>query len=300
MRQIKKIQLLLGQDLQQFYQIWLGSQLRFTTENSMYQFSFRINWSDTNWVNLSQQEISKLILKLIEKHNVNYLKLMNWNLFRYLTPGIGSSTTLKSLPDRHGTEESSIYTRQNDRKKETKNDIYLQDEMMVSEWVSLSLNQKSFTDLERLELNEKLKLPYEGRQSFTRWTHSYPNFTDIKSKTFYIKYDQELSVVDKMMVNNFQNKYLYHVIDDILYSFKSDSQVQDKLLSILYSPVLYLQNNFSIDFFDIWIDEVYIHQEPKVNKFLAKNTPNLEPFSYITIKFVYTTKLPVKKPEPLW
>jgi hypothetical protein len=93
---------------------------------------------------------------------------------------------------------------------------------------------------------------------------------------------------------------LYHAIDDILYSFKSEPRVQDKLLSILYSPVLYLQNNFSIDFFDIWIDEVYIQQPLKVNKFLAKNTPNLEPFSYITIKFLYTTKLPVKKAEPLW
>ena len=56
----------------------------------------------------------------------------------------------------------------------------------------------------------------------------------------------------------------------------------------------------SIDFFDIWIDEIYIHQESKVNKFLAKDISNLEPFSYITIKFLYTTKLPVKKPEPLW
>ena len=43
MSKIKKIQLLLGQDLQQFYQIWLVSQLQFIMENSMYQFSFLIN-----------------------------------------------------------------------------------------------------------------------------------------------------------------------------------------------------------------------------------------------------------------
>ena len=251
-------------------------------------------------MNLSQQEISKLILKLIEKQNVNYLKLMNWNLFRSLTTGMVSSTSLKSLPNGPGTEEYSIYTQQNDRKKETRTEKYRRYEKEVGEWISLSLNQESFTDLERLELNKKFKFPYEGQQPFTRWTYSYPDFTDIKSKTFYIKYDQELSGVDKMMVNTFQNKYLYHAIDDVLYSFKSEPRVQDKLLSILYSPVLYLQNNFSIDFFDIWIDEVYIQQPPKVNKFLAKNTPNLEPFSYITIKFLYTTKLPVKKSEPLW
>lgn len=249
---------------------------------------------------MSQQEISKRILKLIEKQNVNYLKLMNWNLFRYLIQVIGDSMTPSSSGNRQVMEKSSIYTRQNDRKKDTKTDIYLQNENAVNEWISLSLDKKSFTDLERIELNEKLKLPYEGRQVFTRWTHSYPNLNEIKSKTFYIKYDQELPVVNKIMLNNFQNKYLYHVIDDIMYSLKSKPILRDNLLAIIYSPVLYLQNNFFIDFFDIWIDEIYIHQESKVNKFLAKNIPNLEPFSYITIKFLYTTKLPVKKPEPLW
>ena len=249
---------------------------------------------------MSQQEISKLILKLIEKQNVNYLKLMNWNLFRYLVQVIGDPTTSETLQKGQDMEESSIYNRQKVKKKETKNDVYLQNENAVSEWISLSLDKKSFTDLERIEINEKLKLPYEGRQSFTRWTHSYPNLNEIKSKTFYIKYDQELSVVNKIMLNNFQNKYLYHVIDDIMYSLKSKPIERDNLLAIIYSPVLYLQNNFSIDFFDIWIDEIYINQESKVNKFLAKNIPNLEPFSYITIKFLYTTKLPVKKPEPLW
>ena len=179
---------------------------------------------------------------------------MNWNLFRYLVQVIGDPTTSETLQKGQGMEESSIYNRQKVKKKETKNDVYLQNENAVSEWISLSLDKKSFTDLERIEINEKLKLPYEGRQLFTRWTHSYPNLNEIKSKTFYIKYDQELSVVNKIMLNNFQNKYLYHVIDDIMYSLKSKPTERDNLLAIIYSPVLYLQNNFSIDFFDIWID----------------------------------------------
>lgn len=112
---------------------------------------------------MSQQEISKRILKLIEKQNVNYLKLMNWNLFRYLIQVIGDSMTPSSSGNRQVMEKSSIYTRQNDRKKDTKTDIYLQNENAVNEWISLSLDKKSFTDLERIELNEKLKLPYEGR-----------------------------------------------------------------------------------------------------------------------------------------
>ena len=107
---------------------------------------------------MSQQEISKLILKLIEKHNVNYLKLMNWNLFRYLVQVIGDPTTSETLQKGQGMEESSIYNRQKVKKKETKNDVYLQNENAVSEWISLSLDKKSFTDLERIEINEKLKL----------------------------------------------------------------------------------------------------------------------------------------------
>nr|YP_010208003.1 hypothetical protein LK284_pgp113 [Pseudo-nitzschia americana]UBA15016.1 hypothetical protein [Pseudo-nitzschia americana] len=224
---------------------------------------------------------------------------MNLNLFRYLGQLVGdSATSFRSLHEHQCKclEQSSTYNRQ----KETKNDVYLQNENSVGNWISLSLNKKSFGALEHIEMNEKLKLPYEGRQLFTRWTHSYPNSNEIKSKTFYIKYNNELSVVDKIMLNNFQNKYFYHIIDDIIYSLKSKNVEQDNLLTILYSPVLYLQNNFSIDFFDIWVDEIYINQQSKVNKFLAKNNSNLEPFSYITIKFLYTTKLPVKKPEPLW
>jgi hypothetical protein len=62
-----------------------------------------------------------------------------------------------------------------------------------------------------------------------------------------------------------------------MYSLKSKPTERDNLLAIIYSPVLYLQNNFSIDFFDIWIDEIYIHQESKVNKFLAKNNIKSRP-----------------------
>jgi hypothetical protein len=64
--------------------------------------------------------------------------------------------------------------------------------------------------------------------------------------------------IAKFILNSFQNKYLYYAIDDILYSLKSNPIERDNLLGILYSPVLSLQNNFSINFFDIWIREIYI------------------------------------------
>lgn len=127
---------------------------------------------------------------------------------------------------------------------------------------------------------------------------SYQN-ADV-SQTFQIRYDKKLSSVAKLILNSFQNKYLYYAIDDILYSFQSNPSERDNLLAILYSPVLSLQNNFSINFFDIWIHEIYINEVSKVNKFLNNDSSNFEQRSYITIKFLYKTQVPPKKSDSLW
>jgi hypothetical protein len=119
-------------------------------------------------------------------------------------------------------------------------------------------------------------------------------------RTFQLRYEKRLSSIAKLVLNSFQKKYIYYAIDDILYSFKSNPSERDNLLAILYSPVLSLQNNFSISFFDIWIDEIYINEISKVNKFLNNDSSNLEQCSYIIIKLLYKTRMPVKKPESLW
>jgi len=128
----------------------------------------------------------------------------------------------------------------------------------------------------------------------------YPKPNEITSKTFQIKYDKELSSIAKFVLNSFQNKYIYYAIDDILYLLKSNPIERDNLLAIIYSPVLSLQNNFSINFFDIWIHEIYINQVSKVNKFINNDSQNFEPFSYITIKLLYKTRVPIKKQDSLW
>ena len=76
-------------------------------------------------------------------------------------------------------------------------------------------------------------------------------------KTFHVKYDKELSPVAKLVLNNLQNKYLYYAIEDILSLLKARPMERDILLAILYSPVLSLQNHFSISFFNIWIKDIY-------------------------------------------
>ena len=127
----------------------------------------------------------------------------------------------------------------------------------------------------------------------------YPN--EMVSKTFQIRYNQKLSSIAKFILNSFRNKYIYYAMDDILYLLKSDPIEKDNLLALIYSPVLSLQNNLCVNFFDIWIHEIYINETSKVNKFLNNNEQqNLEQFTYITIKFLYKTRVPVKKPESLW
>lgn len=128
----------------------------------------------------------------------------------------------------------------------------------------------------------------------------YPKPNEIISKTFQIKYDKKLSTTSKFILNSFQNKYIYYAIDDILYLFELNKTERNNLLAILYSPVLSLQNNFFVNFFDIWIREVYIDEVSKVNKFLNQDSQTSEQFSYIIIKFFYKTRVPVKKQESLW
>ena len=140
----------------------------------------------------------------------------------------------------------------------------------------------------------KLKTRSEGKPL------QYPKSNEITSKTFQIRYQKSLSPTAKFLLNNFQNKYIYYAMDDILYSLKSNPVERNNLLAVLYSPILSLQNNFSVNFFDIWIREVYIDEISKSNRFHTNDTKTLKKMNSITIKFFYKTRVPVKKQESLW
>lgn len=156
---------------------------------------------------------------------------------------------------------------------------------------------------EEFSINKKTKEPkFIIKIQIEERPSEYPNpeeFT-LTYKTFQIKYEKKLSSIAKFLLNSFQKKYLYYAIDDILDLFKSNPIERDNLLTILYSPVLSLQNNLFINFFDIWIYEIYINEVLKTNKFLTNNFENLEQFNYITIKLFYKTKIPRKKKESIW
>jgi hypothetical protein len=154
----------------------------------------------------------------------------------------------------------------------------------------------------RCKCNEEFSLT-KKRKANTRSEGKplqYPKPKEITSKTFHIEYHKNLSSTAKFLLNSFQNKYIYYAIDDILYSLKANPTERDNLLAVLYSPIISLQNDFLINFFDIWIRDIYISEISKANKFLNQDCENLKKVNYITIKLFYKTRVPIKKQESLW
>jgi hypothetical protein len=70
---------------------------------------------------------------------------------------------------------------------------------------------------------------------------------------------------------------------------------RDFLLQALYSTVISLQNNLSINFFDMWVYEIYINKVSTHNKFMNQKSQNLEPDEYITIKLAYGSSVSQEK-----
>ena len=130
----------------------------------------------------------------------------------------------------------------------------------------------------------------------------YPKADEAKFKTFQIKYEKKLSSTAKFILNSLPRKYIYYAIDDILYLLRSNKLERDNLLTMLYSSMLSLHNDFSINFFDIWIDSVYFNEYYRTNRFLNTESQhiNQNTITIITLKLHYFTRTPIKKPQPIW
>ena len=116
-------------------------------------------------------------------------------------------------------------------------------------------------------------------------TLNFPKSFQIK--TFNVKSEKTLSPLAKSILLSVQFKHFYYVRDDISYLLKSNPIERDFLLQALYSTVISLQNNLSINIFDIWIYEIYINKVSTHNKFMRQKSQNLESDEYITIKLAY-------------
>ena len=124
-------------------------------------------------------------------------------------------------------------------------------------------------------------------------TLNFPKSFQIK--TFNVKSDKKLSPLAKIILQSVQFKHFYYVRDDISYLLKSNPIERDFLLQALYSIVISLQNNLSINFFDIWVYEIYVNKVSTHNKFMDRNSQDLEPGEYITIKLAYGSSVSQEK-----
>ena len=111
-------------------------------------------------------------------------------------------------------------------------------------------------------------------------------------KTFNVKCEGTLSPLTRLILQSVQFKHLFYVRDDISYLLKSNPIERDFLLQALYSSVICLQNNLSIDFFDMWVYEIYINKVSNNNKFISQKSKILKPDEYITIKLAYGSNIP--------
>jgi len=119
-------------------------------------------------------------------------------------------------------------------------------------------------------------------------------------KTFSIKYDRKISKHAKIILQSFKLKVYYYVIDDILYFLKSDQNECDYLVQILHSTAIFLQNNFGVNFFDIYIYDIRVNETPKFNRFTNNEKESLKFSNNIIIKLAHQVQPLEKNLETTW
>ena len=73
------------------------------------------------------------------------------------------------------------------------------------------------------------------------------------------------------------------------------NDIKNTHLKSLFNGNSERKNNLSINFFDMWIYEIYINKVSTQNKFMSQKSQNLEPGEYITIKLAYGSSVSQEK-----
>merc|ERR1711906_66502 len=172
----------------------------------------------------------------------------------------------------------------------------LKDVSHPTELKDVDIGQSKFLDIVSQERYVELRAKYEydwsadpPKKRRVELTLNFPK--NFQIKTFHFKSEKKLSSLTKLILQSIQFKHFYYVRDDIFYLLKSNMAERDCILQGLYSIVIYLQNNLSINFFDMWIYEVYINESLTKNKFMSQTSQNIKSYEYITIKLAYKKKL---------
>ena len=172
---------------------------------------------------------------------------------------------------------------------------------------TVKLNRTGLSDGKSLQYQDGIKIKLKDRgefhgKSLKTFKLNDDSLNEQFLKTFQIQYTIPLSLTARTILTSFTNKYIYYAIDDVLYLLDSNKIERDNLLAILYSSMLSLHNDFSINFFDIWIDSVYLKSTNQKNRFFKNKSQNSnqKSITYITLKLHYLTSTPIKKPESIW
>ena len=118
--------------------------------------------------------------------------------------------------------------------------------------------------------------------------------TEFYIRTFNVKYENDLSPLAKIIIKSFKMKLYYYAVDDLLYILKSNKSEVESLLNVLNSTVIFLQNNFNVDYFDVYIYEFTINKVSKFNKIINTKSNHLSTSKYLTIKLAYKFKHNIK------
>jgi hypothetical protein len=74
--------------------------------------------------------------------------------------------------------------------------------------------------------------------------------------------------IAKLILNSFQNKYIYYAIDDILYSFKSNPSERDNLLAIYIHQFFHCRTIFLLIFLIFGLMKFILMKYQKLINFL--------------------------------
>ena len=119
-------------------------------------------------------------------------------------------------------------------------------------------------------------------------------------KTFTIKCNRRISKRAKILLQSIKLKVFHYVIDDIVYFLKSDKHESEYLIQILNSTVIFLQNNFCVSFFDVYIYDIQINTASRFNRLITNQKESFETSTYLIIKLAYQVKPTEKTFDTTW
>jgi len=112
------------------------------------------------------------------------------------------------------------------------------------------------------------------------------------------KYNFQISANVTKTLKDIRKRSFYKALENV--ERISNLFERNYLIEMLYSTVIYVENNHYANLLKLWIDDIYIKKVPNFNKFQNQNHETLKFHYYIILVLGFEYKdLPTKK-EPLW